>query len=349
MIYTIGSRVRLKLSGDTGSVSDILGEDLVQVKLDGGLGYIPVPTDALTYEHEPPDGKPSQGARYLAGKPPKNDEQEPVQLDLGYTILNPWGVQLAFDPVQRLNADPERYRVYLINDTGHPLIFQVKLLINKQATWNRVGQLDGTAYFELGDLKHNELNDSPSFEVEVRPQLSTGTGPKHHQLLKIKPKQFFSKWLTAPLLNRKVYHYVVFPTIRQSPAPAPTAKKESLAAYTSRQKKRPQQQPSYLSAVPSPQEIAHFPPEIDLHITALLEDPKKVNKQQYLGIQLDHCRAYLRKANTLGVERVYLIHGLGEGKLKQAIHRELRKMTFVKSFRNEFHPKYGHGATEVIF
>jgi dsDNA-specific endonuclease/ATPase MutS2 len=42
-------------------------------------------------------------------------------------------------------------------------------------------------------------------------------------------------------------------------------------------------------------------------------------------------------------------HGLGEGKLRTAIARRLKEMHEVSAYKNEYHPKYGWGATEVIF
>jgi dsDNA-specific endonuclease/ATPase MutS2 len=49
------------------------------------------------------------------------------------------------------------------------------------------------------------------------------------------------------------------------------------------------------------------------------------------------------------VDRIFVIHGVGEGKLRDVISTQLMQMTEVKSFKNEFHPRYGFGATEVIF
>lgn len=349
MLYTIGSRVKLKRTGDTGTVSELLGEDLVQVRLDNGLGHIPVPTEALTYEFEAPDGKASQGARFVPGKSSAPREQDPVNLNLGYTILNPWGVQLAFDPVLLIDAEPDRYRVYLINDTGLGLIFQVKLSLGREQAWNRVGRIDGTAFFELGDLRHAELNDQPVIEIEVRPQLEGGTGPRHHQLLKIKPKQFFTRMLTAPLLNRKVHHYIVFPTI--STLSTPKQKKEDLANYTLREAKKPKREPSLrrVTATPDPLELANFPRQIDLHISALIKDTDKLDRKQYLSTQLIHFRRYVQRAYNLGIDQVYVIHGVGDGTLKDAIARELKAMAFVREFKNEFHENYGVGATRVAF
>jgi dsDNA-specific endonuclease/ATPase MutS2 len=44
-----------------------------------------------------------------------------------------------------------------------------------------------------------------------------------------------------------------------------------------------------------------------------------------------------------------VIHGLGKGKLKNEIATRLINHPEVKTFKNEYHPKYGFGATEIIF
>ncbi|RME96879.1 MAG: hypothetical protein D6772_11235, partial [Bacteroidetes bacterium] len=57
---------------------------------------------------------------------------------------------------------------------------------------------------------------------------------------------------------------------------------------------------------------------------------------------------YLDQAIRLGAERVFVIHGVGEGKLRDAIAERLRQNPQVVDFKNEYHPRYGFGATEVI-
>jgi dsDNA-specific endonuclease/ATPase MutS2 len=44
-----------------------------------------------------------------------------------------------------------------------------------------------------------------------------------------------------------------------------------------------------------------------------------------------------------------IIHGVGEGKLRDEIHDILRLKQEVKSFVNQYHPLYGYGATEIYF
>ncbi len=353
MLFTIGSRVRLKSTGDSGKITEFIDDGLVRVALDNGLGTIPVPTEALLAERSAADADSSGGARFISGKATKNTEIEPAAVDVGYTILQPWGVQLAFDPVYRLDGDPQRYRVYLVNDTGQALIFSAKLLLGKQLMWQRIGQLGGTAYFELGDLQHQELNQAAAIDLEVRAKKEGGTGLAHQHSLKIKPKQFFKHFITAPLLNRKVYHFVLFQKLRED-GPPPSPKKEDLATYTKRVaqqagKATQKNLRSRVSATPDPARLAAFPRAIDLHIEKLLDDPSSLPARQYLGFQLSQGRRYLQEARQLGLDSVFLIHGVGEGKLKTALASMLKEMPGVASFRNDFHPRYGSGATEVFF
>jgi dsDNA-specific endonuclease/ATPase MutS2 len=89
--------------------------------------------------------------------------------------------------------------------------------------------------------------------------------------------------------------------------------------------------------------------EIDLHIEALRADYASLSSAEKLNEQLKATDAYLQRALIAGHHRVYLIHGIGSGKLRQAIHTLLADYPHVKSFRNAFHPRYGLGATEVRF
>ncbi len=59
--------------------------------------------------------------------------------------------------------------------------------------------------------------------------------------------------------------------------------------------------------------------------------------------------AYIDEAVRQGVERVFIIHGIGKGHLRNLITSNLIRNPNVITFKNEYHPRYGHGATEVIF
>lgn len=44
-----------------------------------------------------------------------------------------------------------------------------------------------------------------------------------------------------------------------------------------------------------------------------------------------------------------VIHGIGSGKLKNAIHNYLKDFQSVQSYSCEWHPSYGMGSTLIIF
>jgi dsDNA-specific endonuclease/ATPase MutS2 len=68
-----------------------------------------------------------------------------------------------------------------------------------------------------------------------------------------------------------------------------------------------------------------------------------------ITLQIKTLEKYLHLAIVHRIERMIVIHGLGKGALKDAVHQTLQEMPEVKHFRNEWMGKYGYGATEIIF
>ncbi len=128
-------------------------------------------------------------------------------------------------------------------------------------------------------------------------------------------------------------------------------KEESdLKAYAKQQVRKPvRESNSRPYKAFDPEALANFENEIDLHIQSLINGYARLDKGEILRIQLQHCHRFVEKAVRLGAPRVFLIHGVGEGKLKDAIAEQLRGNPYVVKFKNEYHHKYGYGATEVIF
>jgi hypothetical protein len=93
---------------------------------------------------------------------------------------------------------------------------------------------------------------------------------------------------------------------------------------------------------------ASFPMSIDLHAEKLFENSTKSIPSEILKKQIHAFEKYLEEAILLGMSEVYIIHGIGTGRLKEHIHDKLRLMHGIQSFTNEFHPRYGWGATKVI-
>lgn len=89
--------------------------------------------------------------------------------------------------------------------------------------------------------------------------------------------------------------------------------------------------------------------EVDLHIEKLVKDFRHLSPSLILEIQLKECRNALDLAIATHQHALVLIHGVGNGKLKNEIHRMLKQTKNVKRYVYDFDSRYGYGATEVFF
>jgi hypothetical protein len=99
----------------------------------------------------------------------------------------------------------------------------------------------------------------------------------------------------------------------------------------------------------APKIISTPPKEIDLHIETLTKDFAKMNSSEMLQLQMDTFEKFLENGYASGVESIIFIHGVGNGVLRQEIHKKLSKSTLIKFFKDARKEKFGYGATEVHF
>lgn len=339
MSFSPGQRVRMKRTENYGEVTRVLPGGLYQVKLDGGLGHIPIPEEAL--ESAAPTPAPPPEPKSKPEEPDKNWENAPQGE----------GIQLAFDAQLNNMAEPEAYEIYLLNDTPHKIIYELKVFTGQDRRWSKTGQLEGKAKKRLDVVAYRWLNEKLSCELDVRAVLKGGTGARHFQKVRIKGRQFFDRLTEVPALYREAHLYSVFPQIsatRMAPAAAP--RMPSLKAITLNEvRKQSNKQVEKQLVQTDLQAKLEFQEELDLHLDKLVSNPESVPKHQVLPTQMMYFDNYIDQALRLGVDQVFIIHGVGNGVLKKAIQKRLESTPFIKKVIQEYHPKYGYGATEVHF
>jgi hypothetical protein len=87
----------------------------------------------------------------------------------------------------------------------------------------------------------------------------------------------------------------------------------------------------------------------DLHLESLLQEGLTPGNTPIILFQVQEAERYLNRALMAGLKEVYLIHGIGEGALRMRLHDMLSQRQEVDYFANEYHPRYGWGATVVRF
>jgi DNA-nicking Smr family endonuclease len=157
-------------------------------------------------------------------------------------------------------------------------------------------------------------------------------------------------------LNKSVNHFILFENFNPPAKPKNVSQQEDLKSYTKRVSEPVKAKIKYTSPTQERklsrngiEEYANFNPEIDLHIENLTKSHSGMTNGEILNIQLRHFDTFMQKAYRLGVPRVFIIHGVGKGKLRDEITTKLIQEYDIETFRNEYHPKYGFGATEVVF
>jgi len=348
MLLAVGTRVKFIHSQDQGVVTELLENGMVNVWLEAEDMEIPAFAEDLTRLEQPSfdHGKKTRIASGQKAKP--TTTPPPADIRHQNTILESPGIQLAFSPQLRPDATATNYQIFLINDTGQDVLYTLELQIAGKSPQKHHGKLDALTYTSIGQLPFDSLNDNPCIEMECWRITTEGTGSRLHRRLRLKPKSFFKATVTAPLLNQSVHLFRVFEKL-ENPKPQRPKKGEDLKTYTQRYT-RSRPAPNHLGRRLSNEvlEFAEFIPELDLHIEALESNYKKFSNAEILQLQLQHFERYLDKAIRLGVERVFIIHGLGRGRLRKAIHQRLKTNAQVAKYKNEYHPKYGYGATEVV-
>jgi hypothetical protein len=339
-MFSKGTRVKLIHTGETGRVVANLSDGMVKVMLDDGFDIPVFPDDIQSMEPE------AQKRRTKTVVPPPTARTESAPAPKPqYTILKSQGMQLGFLPLMGKEGMIQSYDIYLINDLSVDILYDFFLSFFDATPVKHDGLLSAMSFEKVGNMIYDRLNDSPLVEIDAWPVFTAGKGDKHSKEIKIKAKTFFSKTLTAPLLDKQVHLFKLFSSFEENPQ---KSKEEDLRSYMKRKTsgnmpKFYREEADWLDV----KAVAEFLPEIDLHIEYLSDDFDKMDNGQKLRLQLTVFEKYMEKAINLGVPKVFIIHGVGKGKLKDAIATRLIKMPGVKTFKNEFHPKYGWGATEV--
>lgn len=345
MIFAIGTKVKLVHTGDIGTVTAWLDNGMLQVRLlDDDMEIPAFPEDLARLGVEQPKVK----AKIVTGKKEKAIEMpERPKPTIQYSILKSFGIQLAFEPIIRGDGSTEKYLLHLINDTRYDVLFDYDFSIMDGTLKADNGKIASVSVMPAGVLLFDQLNDAPIFDIECQFVTTEGIAEKEHKTLKIKAKQFFKNIKTAPLLNKQVHLYRLFENLPGEEKAKPT---EDLQTYTKRNA-RPETSGWTEGATNLRQamELADFESELDLHIEKLTPDHSKLNNAEILGLQMMRFEKYIDQALKLGVDRVFIIHGVGKGRLRDTIATRLMQMPEINTFKNEYHPRYGFGATEVIF
>lgn len=233
----------------------------------------------------------------------------------------------------------DELKLHLVNHTGIAYHFTYRLHFFGKPDFELKNTVHPFEDFYLHDIRFEDLNDSPSFEFDFSLTEPDKKKEGHYEaMVKLKPKQLFAKIEELKQKNLATFSQLLFEKYpdkiqEDKPDMGPLAARgyKMYEASNARQHLEP------------PRSV------IDLHIEKLADDWKRMSNYEIMSLQLKTFEKYYHLAVVHHQPSLIVIHGVGEGVLRDEIHDILRLKREVKSFVNQYHPAFGYGATEIFF
>lgn len=333
ILVSVGRVVRLKNTGEIGTINGVIDSKTVSVYLHETDTAIPVDIDNLEDPNQTQEKKIA--GDFLEEHIP-SETNVPMQFPDGGE-----GINLFFLP--RADETDRQMDVHLANTEGFECSFTLSFHKQGRIIYKKHGVIKALSSIFIELFEKDNLSLNAYFEYELRRVIGSGTSTSKFGQVKLKPKTFFNKGKNYLSFPRSGYSYTLEQTLADEHVQSKAKDKMDVI-------EKPSLKPSNRVGTPSPMELAEFSTEIDIHIEALRADYEQMEAFEIFQVQLDAVDLYIKKALRLGVDKVYIIHGKGTGRLKKAVHEILENNPHVKSYNADYHQKYGvGGATEVIF
>lgn len=337
MKYQIGDEIIVLHSNEEGRVVDIINDKMVMVEVRGVKFPAYMDQIDFPYFHRFTAKKlfpPKKEKKYVDDL--KKEKPKPVERKAD-------GVWLTFLPVMETDEFGDDLvtllRVHLVNRTPMDMHFRYNLHFFGKSEFELKSEVPAFSDFYLHDVPFEDMNDSPSFEFEFAPQKPDKRKAAYYEAsLRIKPKQLFAKIEEIRKKNEATFSYQLFADYPDQPEDhfsdiMPPARGKQKIYDLSRLRE-------------------HLEPSrsvVDLHIEKLDDNWQSLSNFEILTQQLQAFEKYYDLALMHHQPSLVIIHGVGSGKLRDELHALLRTKKEVKSFVNQYDPRFGYGATEIFF
>jgi len=337
MKYQIGDIVLILHSNEEGRVVDIINDKMLMVDVKGVS--FPVYMDQVDFPYfrrftEKKLFPAKKEKRFVDDIRKEKPSQDKRTAD---------GVWLTFLPVMDMDefgdVVVEELKLHLINRTETPYKFVYKLHFFGKPDFELKNTIQPFEDFYLHDVEFADLNDSPSFEFDFSLLQPDKKKAEHFESsVKLKPKQLFAKIEELKEKNQATFSQRLFENYPDKVI-EDTVEMGKLAAKGYK----------IYEASKARQHLEPARSVIDLHIEKLTDDYRRMSNYEIVSLQLKTFEKYYHLAVAHHQPSLIVIHGVGEGVLRDEIHDILRLKKEVKSFVNQYHPNFGYGATEIFF
>lgn len=353
--FKIGDKVSFLNEKGGGVVTKIVDDQIVHVAIGDGFEIPTAVSDLIKISSEDPT-EPA-----LIRHEEIEEEAETDSLPLYVTHNDDSqleeGVYIMMVPEIEVNPLSGNLDIYLVNHTSYEFLFALFLNEGGKFTGEDYGSVEAESRILLSAIGRSEINSWAN-------ALLQGVFFKQDKVLPIKPISGFinfkpikiykeDSFKFEKLIRKTTFTIQIGKTVDFHSAlmnEDKTATEEQKKALQDKinegfmAKKAEPKKETFLDKHKIDDKIA----EIDLHIGELVESYNNLSNKEMLFIQMDYFIKSMNQAEVERLSKVVFIHGIGNGVLKNEIHKYLRNTDGVE-YHDASYARYGMGATEVVF
>jgi len=358
MKFVKGEKVKFLNNVGGGVIVKIISKEMVEVRTHDGFEYPVLVDELISIDEEIVNREygftTEQDKKRQQEKIKKQKLEEAKEIEYEEEVVefqnltDDINMYLAFVPSE-ISLEKADFMTYLVNDSNFHVMYNV---YNNSAGefWNKHGVMEANSKELLDTFKNTIINELENFTFQFI-FFKNGKHDKKATIqkdLKINTKNFFS---TKRFTENDFFYEdsMVISILNEQgmlEALENLVKKDIEKALSEKLKSQNLEKTSNFvkNIQPQDQELV-----IDLHIHELIEDEKGLSRNDLLEIQMNRFRSELDKAIKNKIGRIVFIHGVGNGRLKMEVVKELAKGKYKKlNYQDASFKEYGYGATMVM-
>lgn len=258
---------------------------------------------------------------------------------------NKLSAYLAFVPMNIDRLEEPQLELYLVNDSNYALRYLIMQPEGQAFTLLHEGEIEANTKVFLSELRRQEVQSLDRLTV-------TAMAFKRDEPFVRKPLVDVTLRVDATrLFKRNAFQDTLFfdtPALLLTCIEAdqqPDTLNVDVKTLKQQMYAQPVKQETKKETLLTPR--SNDPLVVDLHADSLLDSTQGMQPAEILEHQLDAMRKALNAQLAHPGKKVVLIHGKGEGVLRQAVLRELRYRYKFCSWQDASFREYGYGATQV--
>jgi hypothetical protein len=240
----------------------------------------------------------------------------------------------------------ELFKVYLLNHTGYTLNFTYEAVFFGKVEFGLKQEILPFNDFYVHDIPMADVSDSPKIDVTLslkNPEI--GLADKVDYTYKFKGKNIIKEFEQMQAKGQSTMKFQIFKSYPEAQLKVPETESVKTIKLFGKEivQKEVVSARQYINNLPQARAV------VDVHIEKITDSWQHLTNGEIIELQMREFEKWYDIAVMQNLHFFIVVHGVGNGVLRNEIHEFLKYKKEVKSFVNQYHPSFGYGATEIKF